>query len=70
MQSILYNIGMNKQIIKAIIGAKQKEIGGLQLLDRENQFEQNSNYVLVGIRRAGKLGGRSLHEDLPNRNIV
>ena len=37
---------MNKQIIKTIIGEKQKEIEELKLLSRSNLFEDNSNYVL------------------------
>lgn len=45
---------MNKQIIKTIIGAKQEEIEGLKVLNRNHLFEDNSNYVLIGIRRAGK----------------
>ena len=32
MQSILYNISMNKQLIKAVIAEKQQEIGTAKLL--------------------------------------
>ncbi|MCR5573511.1 MAG: ATP-binding protein [Bacteroidaceae bacterium] len=53
---------MNKQIIKAIIGAKQKEIEGLKLLSRDNLFEDNTSYVLVGLRRAGK--SYTLYQDI------
>lgn len=53
---------MNKQIIKTIIGEKQKEIEALNLLSRGNLFEDNSNYVLIGIRRAGK--SYTLYQDI------
>ena len=53
---------MNKQIIKTIIGEKQKEIEALNLLSRDNLFEDNSNYVLIGIRRAGK--SYTLYQDI------
>lgn len=55
---------MNKQIIKSIIGAKQEEIRGLKLLHRDHQFEDNSCYVLIGIRRAGK--SYTLYQDILN----
>ena len=53
---------MNKQIIKTIIGAKQDEIEGLKVLTRNHLFEDNSNYVLIGIRRAGK--SYTLYQDI------
>ena len=53
---------MNKQIIKTIIGAKQQEIKGLELLNRDNLFEDKSNYVLMGIRRSGK--SYTLYQDI------
>lgn len=53
---------MNKQIIKTIIGAKQEEIEGLTVLNRNHLFEDNSNYVLIGIRRAGK--SYTLYQDI------
>ena len=55
---------MNKQIIKSIIGAKQEEIRGLKLLHRDHQYEDNSCYVLIGIRRAGK--SYTLYQDILN----
>lgn len=45
---------MEKRIIKAIIAERQKEISELKLVERPISFEENMNYVLVGIRRAGK----------------
>jgi len=53
---------MNKQIIKVIIGEKQQEIEVLQLLPRGMLFEENTSYVLVGIRRAGK--SYTLYQDM------
>jgi predicted AAA+ superfamily ATPase len=53
---------MDKQIIKTIIGEKQQELTGLELLSRDNQFEENSSYVLLGIRRAGK--SYTLYQDV------
>ena len=38
MQSILYNISMNKQLIKAVIAEKQQEIGTAKLLQRGECF--------------------------------
>ena len=45
---------MNKQLVKAVIAEKQQEIGTAKLLQRGECFDKNSNYVLIGIRRAGK----------------
>ena len=53
---------MDKQIIKTIIGEKQQELVGLELLSRDNQFEENTSYVLLGIRRAGK--SYTLYQDI------
>lgn len=53
---------MDKQIIKTIIGEKQQELTGLKLLNRDNQFEENTSYVLLGIRRAGK--SYTLYQDI------
>lgn len=53
---------MDKQIIKTIISEKQQELTGLELLSRDNQFEENSSYVLLGIRRAGK--SYTLYQDV------
>ena len=45
---------MEKRIIKAIIAERQQEISKIQLVERPIYFEEQANYVLVGIRRAGK----------------
>lgn len=45
---------MNKNVIKQIILNQQDFIGRIKLQSRNVCFEENANYVLVGIRRAGK----------------
>lgn len=45
---------MDKQILKRIIVEKQQQISHIELLQRKESFDANSNYVLIGIRRAGK----------------
>ena len=53
---------MDKQIIKTIIGEKQQQITKTKLLQREEVFDDQSCYVLVGIRRAGK--SYTLYQDM------
>lgn len=53
---------MDKQIIKTIIGEKQQEIQNVKLLQRSEIFDEHSNYVLTGIRRAGK--SYTLYQDM------
>ena len=45
---------MDKNIIKNIIIEKQENIPGYQLTRRNIPFGSKTNYVLVGLRRAGK----------------
>lgn len=45
---------MDKNVIKQIILNQQDFIGRIKLQSRNVCFEENVNYVLVGIRRAGK----------------
>lgn len=45
---------MDKNVIKQIILNLQDFIGRIKLQSRNVCFEENANYVLVGIRRAGK----------------
>ncbi len=56
---------MDKQLIKTIIGEKQQQIVKTKLLQRTNQFDEHSCYVLIGIRRAGK--SYTLYQDIQNR---
>ncbi len=53
---------MDKQIIKTVIGEKQQQISNIGLQQRANYFDDNSCYVLVGIRRAGK--SYTLYQDM------
>ena len=53
---------MDKQIIKTVIGEKQQQISNIGLQQRANCFDDNSCYVLVGIRRAGK--SYTLYQDM------
>lgn len=45
---------MDKNVIKQIILNQQDFISRIKLQSRDVCFEENANYVLVGIRRAGK----------------
>ena len=58
---------MNKQIVKTIIGEKMQEIETLHLLQRGMEFEDNTSYVLIGIRRAGK--SYTLYQDMQKHII-
>lgn len=55
---------MEKRIIKAIIAERQKEISEIELIKRPIYFEEQANYVLVGIRRAGK--SYQMYQDIQN----
>lgn len=56
---------MDKQIFKTIIGAKQQQIKRIEMLNRAEKFDPNTNYVLVGIRRAGK--SYTLYQDIQEK---
>lgn len=56
---------MEKRIIKAIIAERQKEISEIKLVERPIHFEEQVNYVLVGIRRAGK--SYQMYQDIQNQ---
>jgi len=45
---------MNKEILKQVIADNQSEIHSYKIVKRNFTFEEFGNYVLVGIRRAGK----------------
>lgn len=45
---------MDKTLIKNIILEQQARIPGIPLIKRHATFDENCNYVLVGLRRAGK----------------
>lgn len=45
---------MDKQIIKTIITEKQNAVTKYSVIKRNFDFDSSANYVLVGLRRAGK----------------
>lgn len=45
---------MNHDILKRVIFDQHEVIKNSEIIDREIELEQNVNYVLIGIRRAGK----------------
>ena len=45
---------MDKQIIKTIITEKQNAVTKYSVIKRNYDFDLSANYVLVGLRRAGK----------------
>ncbi|MCR5660210.1 MAG: ATP-binding protein [Bacteroidales bacterium] len=53
---------MDKQVIKTVIGEKQQQITKTKLLQRAEAFDEQSCYVLIGIRRAGK--SYTLYQDM------
>lgn len=55
---------MDKQILKSIILERQREAVNAVIVQRDQFFERNTNYVLVGVRRAGK--SYLLYQDIQN----
>ena len=45
---------MNHTLLKSVIYDQHEFIRNFQIVPRNNEFEENGNYVLVGLRRAGK----------------
>jgi len=45
---------MNREILKQVIFDQHKIIQNAVIVDREYSFEPNGNYILTGVRRAGK----------------
>ncbi len=56
---------MDKQIIKTIIIEKQVSVPQYSVVKRDFDFESNANYVLVGLRRAGK--SYLLYQDIQSK---
>ena len=56
---------MDKQVIKTVIGERQQQISRTKLLKRDEHFDEQSCYVLIGIRRAGK--SYTLYQDMQAR---
>lgn len=45
---------MNHALLKSVIYDQHEWIRNFQIVPRDYEFEENGNYVLVGLRRAGK----------------
>ena len=45
---------MNKEVLKRVIYDQHQVIRDAVIIDRDIELEKNANYVLVGLRRAGK----------------
>ena len=45
---------MEKNILKQLILEQQHEVQQIKLVHRHFEFDRNANYVLIGLRRAGK----------------
>lgn len=45
---------MNHNVLKQVIFDQLEVIQNAEIIDRNYKFEKNANYVLVGLRRAGK----------------
>ena len=45
---------MNHALLKSVIYDQHEFIRNFQIVPRDYEFEENGNYVLVGLRRAGK----------------
>ena len=45
---------MNHTLLKSVIYDQHEFIRNFQIVPRNYEFEENGNYVLVGLRRAGK----------------
>ena len=52
---------MDKNVIKHIILSQQEFVSKIQLQTRPIVLEPNINYVLVGMRRAGKSHALPIH---------
>ena len=47
-------MSISKDIIKQCLMNKQREIDEAEIINRPIEFEPNGNYVIVGVRHAGK----------------
>ena len=60
---------MDKNVIKQIILRQQDFVAKVKLQGRKIFFDENANYVLVGMRRAGK-SRMSASRTLARRNCT
>lgn len=47
-------MSISKDVIKQCLISKQREVDEAVLVERPIDFEENGNYVIVGLRHAGK----------------
>ncbi len=47
-------MGISKETIRRCIRDKRSEIEAANIIDRHFEYEENGNYVMVGVRHAGK----------------
>ena len=47
-------MGVSKDVIKQCLISKQREVDEAVITHRPTDFEENGNYVIVGVRHAGK----------------
>ena len=47
-------MSVSKDVIKQCLVSKQREVDEAVIVNRPVEFEENGNYVIVGVRHAGK----------------
>ena len=47
-------MSVSKDVIKQCLISKQREVDEAVIVNRPIEFEENGNYVIVGVRHAGK----------------
>ena len=47
-------MSISKDVIKQCLISKQREVDEAVIVNRPVEFEENGNYVIVGVRHAGK----------------
>ena len=47
-------MGVSKDVIKQCLISKQCEVDEAVIVNRPVEFEENGNYVIVGVKYAGK----------------
>ena len=47
-------MGISKDVIKQCLISKQREVDEAEIVNRPVEFEENGNYVIIGVRHAGK----------------
>ena len=47
-------MSISRDVIKQCLISKQREVDEAVIMNRPVEFEENGNYVIVGVRHAGK----------------